>query len=133
MSWKDKATNNFSATNKLITEGLYNPSIHCAYYSCVQLMYHTLEVYCKMNEVDIQNQSNDPKGSHIWIISKITTYVATLSSRKCARSFSDKLHELRRARIIADYHKDFIDEQKAVEARQCSYELNKYIEKIFSL
>lgn len=96
-------------------------------------MYYTLEVHCKMDESEIKVESHDPGGSHNWIIRTITQHVRKLKSNKCARKFSDRMHDLKMARIVADYHKDIIDAQKASDARQRSYELRKYLNETFSL
>lgn len=133
MSWKEKSGESFKATNKLITEGLYNTSVHCSYYSCVQLMYHTLEKYLNMDQTEIKKESNESQSSHVWLINKVTQLLKQLTSKKDARNFSDSVHKLRKCRVSADYDKEFVVERDAVDLRQLSYDISKHLVTTFSL
>lgn len=133
MSWKEKSENSFKATNKLLQDSFCNTSVHCSYYSCLQLMYHILSEYLGMRDDEIESESKDDKSSHVWLINKVTRQLKSIRSKEEARIFSDEVHTLKKNRIIADYGKSSINTDQAEKLRDLSYKINKYLTESFSL
>lgn len=130
MSWIKKSDDSFKATNKLIKDSLYNTSIHCSYYSCIQLALFIINESfgITLDEIDYETSS---KGSHNWIINKLSVKLSDIKDRRSARTFSGNLNELKRLRVIADYKQDYISEETAIEVRQSSFEINKFLKETF--
>jgi len=129
MSWIKKSDDSFKSTNKLIAESLYNTSVHCSYYSCIQMALHIINNKIGMSIADIDAGTNS-KGSHNWVIGIITQSLQS-SKRREARKFNDSIQELKRQRVIADYKEEQILHLKAQELRQLSYELNIFLKTSF--
>ena len=72
---KKKSDSNMMSAQYLIDRGNFAPSIHCSYYSCVQLMLHILRSEYNKTEDDVvsesQQGSQDEGGFHNWLINFI--------------------------------------------------------------
>jgi stage III sporulation protein SpoIIIAA len=132
MSWIRKSDDSFKATNKLIGEMLYNTSVHCSYYSCIQLALHVITDIFGFTHEQIETETYG-KGSHNWLINNLASCLTTTHDRRTARKLSERITELKRVRVIADYKMELISEEEAIEIRQESYEINQFLKTSFYL
>ncbi len=131
MSWIQKSEDSFKSTNKLIGDSLYNTSVHCSYYSCIQLILFVVNSKLGITPEEIDTETKT-KGSHNWLIGQVIKALPSTERRK-ARKLNDDIQELKRQRVIADYSNEQIVENKAKELRQLSFDINKYIKTSFSI
>lgn len=111
-----KSIDSLKSANFLYEETHYNSSIHCAYYSCFQLLKHI--VLNILNDVDYDfNVKNGRQGSHIYTINKVGNDIAKdpVKFRK-NRELKNKIYELKKIRTRADYDLDIISEKESREA-----------------
>ena len=116
--WKVKSESNFNATNILNLESFFTSSIHCSYYSCVQLMYHILSSHFNKSDFEISDDSFEGatkhKGMHAWIINMITNEIGGYSD---GNQFATIISDLQRLRIKSDYKNKHISDKEADDAR----------------
>lgn len=73
---KNKSEINYAAAVLLQKQSLYPSVIHCAYYSCFQLMKHLLITNLGKSESDISNEvRNTSDGSHEVMINNILNHL----------------------------------------------------------
>lgn len=104
----------------MIDQGKNNSSIHCAYYSCVQVLLHILRDKLGLNDSELENEitqyikSRGRGGSHAYYISRV---IKDLESKKRVVSrLNTKLVDLKDLRVRADYKQDIIDKKEANKA-----------------
>lgn len=133
-NWLIKSESNFKATNKLNNESFYYSSVHCSYYSCVQLMYHLLSFYLKKTEHEISVESHAgslaEKGLHIWLIK---TVFNEFKNSTDANSFNSNINDLKTLRGKADYKNRIIKQREAEEARNKAYLTIELLKRNFNL
>jgi hypothetical protein len=114
---RHKSNENLNAGELLIRNSMLASSVHCFYYSCVQLMIHILISVFHMTEESIEDESRRAgRGFHNWLINQI--YVDYIrKNRRNARSFRRKIYNLKDVRIQADYKLIEIDANKSSEAK----------------
>ena len=96
----NKSVDNYEAAKLLVSNKFYNTSIHCAYYSCYQMMKHILlNVLMCPNELP-NNNENDSHNKLINFFEK------EISSKH--RFFAKNIRELKKLRRIADYEEEEI-------------------------
>jgi len=130
MSWIQKSEDSFKATNKLIKYSLYNTSVHCSYYSCIQLSLFIICDKLGIEEEEINNKSQD-SGSHNYIINTISIAIREKLSNREGRKFSDNISRLKKRRIVADYKTILIDMAEANSLRQLAYDINENLKTTF--
>ena len=108
---KNKSTTNLYAAKVLHQKTLFSSVIHCAYYSCFQLMKHTWLHFMRKTENDL---SHFNKGSHEFLINQTTNFLANHS--KNHRNFRQNIYNLKRLRLKADYEDSAIDFQTSKKA-----------------
>ncbi len=93
----------------LLQRSNYYPSVvHCAYYSCVQLIKHILIFTIGKTETDIENEArNSPGGSHQIMINNINGHLK--NNNKDWKTFNDNINQLKKLRVNADYTDSQID------------------------
>ncbi len=97
----DKSLSNIEAAEFLHQEEFYAPSVHCSYYSCIQLMRHLIfnKYGIEETEFDVRPEVQ-ANGSHNFLISYLRDKIDNPIN---GRSFSDNLRRLKIYRINADY------------------------------
>ncbi len=97
---------------------LYPAVAHCAYYSCVHLMQHIW--YYKMGKTETeldQECTNAKSGLHNVLINKIGQYIrgntANRNANKDFHDFNNKIVQLKRLRVDADYKDEGFDMTKS--------------------
>lgn len=124
--FKNKSELNRAAADLLQRSNYYPSVIHCAYYSCVQLMKHILIVTLGIAEIELNNETrNSTKGSHEIIINRIIIYLKNNS--KDWRTFNSKINQLKKLRVDADYTDISIDSSKGSNSIQLSDEVSRLL------
>jgi len=101
-SFLEKSKESLESARFLIEEGKNNSSIHCAYYSCIQVIRHVLLHVHKKTEARIKAESRAfPGGSHEYLIDCI---VQDLNKKgyNTVKLYAN-LYLLKRMRTEADY------------------------------
>jgi hypothetical protein len=120
-SLKIKSEENLKLAQKIVTSKnrFYASSIHCSYYSCVQLMLHILRIDLGKSDDDVHKESiegsKNENGFHNWLITIIAREFFRRNPKK-ASEFNNRIGELKGVRVKADYQNSLIKEPKAKEA-----------------
>lgn len=124
---KNKSDINLIAAELLHKQSYYPSVVHCAYYSCVQLMKHTWLYIMKKSNEDLINLSNHTsEGSHELLINQIRSFIKANSQDD--RTFNRDILQLKRLRVRADYEDLMID----YEISEKSITLSKSTQKILN-
>ncbi len=109
---KSKSEINLCAAELLHKQCFYPPVVHCAYYSCFQLMKHIwlYSIGNSENELKALNK-NSKEGSHEVLINQIKLFVKDKSRND--RDFNNEILQLKRLRVRADYDDNSIDSDKS--------------------
>lgn len=98
-----KSKSSLDAGDILLSKGCYSQSVHCFYYSVLQMMKHCL-AHCKVNPLDYSAQDEkaklNNKSSHEWLVSEIKP---RFSNRKMREGFDEDFALLKKERVAADY------------------------------
>jgi len=122
MILEDKSKENIKAAKVLIENEYYSPSIHCAYYSNIQLMKYILIFEYDMSEESIRNEQKKSKEGfsfHYWIINKFRKLLDTNKRREF-----DTIQYLKKERVRADYKNENISEENSKKALSLAKEIN---------
>ncbi len=130
---KEKAEFNKSSADLLYKHSFYASSVHCAYYSCFQLLKYIIKSKLKV-DYDAQEseiiQSRPPIKSHAYVTKKILDKIQTLEKDPLEyRKIRTHLKELQLLRVNSDYKNIQIDQAKSRQAIDYSSELNTYFKK----
>ncbi|HBR10664.1 MAG TPA: hypothetical protein DD740_00335 [Chryseobacterium sp.] len=104
-NFEDKSDKTFDSAEILVSNNQKNSSIHCYYYSCLQLLNHFLNKQCRYSEQEIRNFAND-KESHNKVINLVKTKLDEKGIN--ALSIFGDLNLLKKARVKADYGMAFV-------------------------
>lgn len=135
--WKTKSDENLDATNNLIGSGLYSSSVHCAYYSCVQMMYHILSSHFMWNDNKINQDSTaggreNNQGLHVWLINTIFKELSAGNSFD-ANNFQKAIIGLKKTRTKADYKNMIIMDNVASNVQLEAIEALRLLKKNFKI
>lgn len=101
--YQEKSNQNLTAANLLLRNSLYPPSVHCSYYSCIQLMFHILFIKLKLNEASFKaDVRNHKTGSHVWASKLIESEIYKID-RNEYKWFQKSFPEIKKLRENADY------------------------------
>lgn len=107
MSLFQKAESNKTAAELLKNNGLDCSSVHCSYYSIVQILKHLLlNVYNETEQSISDEQNNRGWGTHRYLIWFFSEELRTLSYVN-ARTFRSEINQLKELRVNSDY-KDLV-------------------------
>lgn len=126
---KEKAEFNKLATGLLYDQSLYAPSIHCAYYSCFQLLKYIIKTRLKIDyskqEAEINSDSRIK--THSYVRKKILDEISKIEKDpRTYSNISNKLKDLQELRVNSDYKNIQIDEEMGSRAMLYSNELRNY-------
>jgi len=123
---KRKSEFNDEAAQLLFDKSLYAPSIHCAYYSCFQLIKHIIQdklgVSFKAQDKEIRAFNTT---AHVYALSKIKKKVKEVD-RPGFIFVNRRLGDLREFRINSDYNDLQIDSELSEKAIRYARDLNSY-------
>jgi len=131
---REKSNFNFSAAESLVGQSLYAPSIHCAYYSCFQLLKHTINNFCG---ISYEQQSKEiislKQKSHQYVINYITNELNKHVDFKESKDFKRKIKDLKQFRVESDYENIEINMDKSQQAIVLANEIRTYVIKNFNV
>lgn len=104
-TFEEKSDKTFESAELLVKNNHKNSSIHCYYYSCLQLLNHFLCDYCRYTERDIGDLAND-KESH----NKVISHVKEKLNERNINSITvfSELNLIKKQRAKADYGMAFV-------------------------
>ncbi|MFP4023085.1 MAG: hypothetical protein ACLFVR_01065 [Thiohalospira sp.] len=131
---KNKSEINKDAAKLLHEKDYFAPSVHCSYYSCLQLMKYCLNSHFKLTEKEINSKvsrytRNNKDGSHNFFISFLFNEIKTISNLRESNNFYKKIIILKKIRTTADYGKEEILYNKSNEALTLSSDIIEMIKK----
>jgi hypothetical protein len=118
-----KSDFNLQAAEKLIKEHLHAPSVHCSYYSCVQLMLHVIYYKLKADQIEFALEARkQKKGTHghaiFCLVSELAHKVKSdPQAREDYKKFQKDIIELKSLREKADYQDIVIDDKDSGPAK----------------
>lgn len=128
---RQKSDFNIDAASALIKQNLFAPSVHCSYYSCFQLLKHTIKDF---SGIDYEAQSAEiykqKQKSHQYVINYITDELTSLAGKFEARDFKRKINDLKQFRIDSDYENIEVNSEKGNKAFEKANEIRSYIIKM---
>lgn len=104
-NFEDKSDKTFDSAEILVKNDQKNSSIHCYYYSCLQLLNHFLNIHCRYSEKEIRDFAND-KESHNKVINLVKTKLDEKGIN--ALNIFGELNLLKKDRVRADYGMAFV-------------------------
>ena len=128
----DKSKYSLQASEFLKKEELFASSVHCAYYSCIQLMRHILFNFLNKDENDFDNsQSNNKAGSHQNLLN--TIIYNFYSKNIYANSFKNDFRVIKELRKKADYKQIVILEKDCKDALNLALKINNTLHQNYIL
>ncbi len=96
-----KSKENIESAWFLIEEGKNSSSVHCAYYSCIQVLKHIVLHILKKSEATIDAESKAEGGSHLYLIKSV---IRDLKSKgHNVVNLNNNFFDLKDLRVISDY------------------------------
>lgn len=129
----DKSKDNEKAADYLFNKKRhYSAIVHCAYYSCFQLILYLLKNYLYRNEASLRDESkNGKKSIHVTCIENIFNDLIEFNS-ECASDFNDYINELKEMRICSDYQNREIDSNYSLKAINLSRNIKKILKEKYN-
>ena len=128
----DKSKYSLQASEFLKNEELFASSVHCAYYSCIQLMRHILFNFLNKDENDFDNsQSNNKAGSHQNLLN--TIIYNFYSNNINANSLKNDFKDIKDLRKNADYKQIVILEKDCKNALNLALKINNTLHQNYNL
>ncbi len=129
---KNKSEFNICAAKLLIDKGYYAPSVHCAYYSCLQLVkVIVFSVLGQSIEHHSAKMSQQGGKSHKYIWDLIAKPIEERNDRFTERRISRLFYDLKAFRQESDYDNKEIDSLKGEKVYQKAQELRRFLNKTF--
>jgi len=117
---KQKSACNIDSAKQLINQSLYPSSIHCSYYSCVQLMLHLLRSHFGHHDTDINELLYPPeqknKQLHVNLIRIFRGELKEMGDIAQFNVFNTNIGRLKALRGRSDYQNRQINQSIAKEA-----------------
>ncbi|RFS24859.1 hypothetical protein DVR12_06620 [Chitinophaga silvatica] len=111
---KIKSEINFNAARHLQMKYYYPSVVHCAYYSCIQLMRHVLIFNIGLSDRQMEEDRKEyypSLGVHQYLIERLTL---ELQNGDCDwKKFHNEIEELRKLRTRSDYQDKVISENNS--------------------
>lgn len=113
-----KSTRSFNAGLSLIANKFYSQSIHCFYYSVLQMMKFKLAT-CSINPIDYEGQTDkaklNNKSTHDWLFHEILYRIPLKGKMK--ENFIEDFKILKNDRVVADYRKRSFTQDESAGCR----------------
>ena len=127
-NYLEKSSDNMKAAEILNNKKVYAPAVHCAYYSCLLRMKHTLVYILKISEADIEEECKKPGGSiHQYAPNNIFPAIHERNKEK-ASNFLDYVTDLKTFRIKSDYRDVAIGNLESVRSIALARDINEILE-----
>ena len=136
-----KASNNYSAAESLIEKENYSPSIHCAYYSCLQIILFLINSKLSQAWISYQdsldadtilNKKAHKQSLHNQYISFIKQDI-NKTDRSTQRKFSTDIGILKKFRNDSDYTDTEIVDNIADQSLSLAKDINTQLLKHYEL
>lgn len=128
---KHKSGFNMDAARLLIDKEYFASSIHCSYYSCIQLAKHVLLNKLGITERALKQKYVRPIGSHNLIREAIINELRVKMNDKFTMTqFNSKFGLIKQLREESDYHEVIIDSKKAEDSIKHSTFINSILKTI---
>lgn len=132
---KSKSEFNLEGASILIENNCYAPSVHCSYYSVLQLLKHK---YVRLKEISYnslaQNIIADKRNSHKYLIDEFCVNLQSDSKKRLSlyeiRDLKRDIEDLKQFRIESDYDNIDINYEKSTKALTLSESILKRIKNI---
>lgn len=133
---KNKAVINIDAAEKLIQAPNYHycASIHCAYFSCFQIVkFILLSIFEEKEEEVYAKRKTGTReiGEHEYYIQRIHESIIGTKDFVSAKDFKNKINELKSLRTVSDYKIDIIEKPKSEYALRLATDIQKILRKNF--
>jgi hypothetical protein len=126
-----KSNDNFNAALILSNkENKYCSSIHCAYYSCLQLIIHILLIETKESAEDVRREAVS-QNSHIYYINEVRKLVENRNPKDVL--VYKKIEDLKDFRVKSDYHDMPIDESQSSRAAGIAQQIRDLLSRVFNI
>lgn len=123
---ENKSNENHAAGLILINQNHFSSSVHCSYYSCIQLMKHILLFNGEKTEEELYvMQKSTNQNLHEFLINHFIRQLRQNNVYNIYRNSIGKLAELKVLRNDSDYKEIRIDETKAILASDLSLKILK--------
>ena len=137
----NKSQKSCDAAEALITQhGFFAASVHCSYYSCIQLItyafYYVLPPLTGVTKQQFVHNSSYNRGglgSHEYLHSEMKKAITARATLQDAVAFDSTIKALKRTRTDADYKEHVINDIISREAQKKSIAVNTIIKSIFSI
>lgn len=121
---ENKSKLNIYAAQKLIEDNVYPPSVHCSYYSCIQLLKFKMNDFFGITYEQLATDiSCSGKGTHQYLISYVTKEIKENISKDSSRDFSRSIKDLKHFREKSDYEDIEIKQEEGEKA----YRIAEYL------
>jgi uncharacterized protein (UPF0332 family) len=128
-----KSTQNLDSAQLLISKNYFAPSVHCSYYSTVQILIHLLLHELKFTQEKFDNDSeNEGKSSHVFAINTIFTEMDRRKERLKAVDFQRQIKTLKNYRVQADYKDLKIEQSLSEDSLEKAKSIKLILQKVFS-
>lgn len=128
--YKEKANQSLLSAKHLIEKNAYSNSVHCAFYSCLQTMFHVL---FNKKKIDKDKFVIDGKynhiGSHTQAFRLIEKEIEN-KNKKDYKWFYKSFHQLKKLREKADYTEESIKQEEVYDAINKANSIISLINKI---
>ena len=128
----NKSNQNLIGAEMLFKNNLHAPSIHCAYYSCLQKMCDILiESYGYSADSLYSESSRNGIGSHEFIINKTFRNLTDKNNNHSeSQQFKRQIEDFKRKRVDSDYKDSVIDYTKSSAA--IAKKINSKLAQVFN-
>ena len=124
---KQKSEFNFDAAKVLIDNNLYAPSVHCAYYSCFQLMKFALKDFCGIEYIELRRRIGlSQQNTHSFVIKELGNEIIK-NDRHTYNEFSRKIKDLKTFRTDSDYENTEIISDQGQKAYKLAGEIRSLL------
>jgi hypothetical protein len=118
---KNKSDESYIAAKLLIDNKHFSSSVHCSYYSCIQLMkYILIDLEGKTEDDLLAEQQLNKEHSHEYLINYFIKLLQQNGVYKTYRNSIGELPKLKVLRVKADYKAINIIEEEAIQAHSLS-------------
>ena len=134
MELKNKSNENLVAANLLIQNGKYASSVHCAYYSCLQLIKHIINKYVgKSYKMQDGEAFHHRKSSHGYLLNEIVKNLNQKNGVNFANTVRRAFFELKDDRLKADYQNISINKIEAEASYLISNQVQNILKSVYKI
>ena len=115
-------------------QGYHAPSVHCSYYSCLQLLKYSINFFFGVEYSDLKrNIASSKKNSHQYIIEYVSKNLSGNVSITEERNFTRKIKDLKFYREASDYEDTNVDWGNCNKAYSKASDLREFLIKRLNL